>query len=153
MPITTEVLLDTNILLRTQFDKAADLTNATRALVQLRASGARLATAIQNLAEFANVSTRPERENGHGISIVEALARIDFFEQSFDILPESVLSLKIWKKLMSDHQVSGKQVHDARLAAVMMAHGIERILTFNTKHFDRFPGVQAIHPVDVLEHT
>ena len=47
---------------------------------------------------------------------------------------------------MTAHRVSGAQVHDARLAAVMTASGITRILTFNVRDFIRFAGIEAIHP-------
>jgi predicted nucleic acid-binding protein len=36
-----------------------------------------------------------------------------------------------------------------RLAAVMKAHGIARILTFNVDDFKRFAGIEAIHPDSV----
>jgi predicted nucleic acid-binding protein len=32
-------------------------------------------------------------------------------------------------------------VHDARLAAVMLAHGVNHILTFNVDDFRRYPGI------------
>jgi predicted nucleic acid-binding protein len=44
------------------------------------------------------------------------------------------------------HRVSGAQVHDARLAAAMLVHGIDRILTFNGADFTRFQDIVAIHP-------
>jgi predicted nucleic acid-binding protein len=31
----------------------------------------------------------------------------------------------------------------------MQVHGIERILTFNTRDFTRFPSIEAIHPEQV----
>jgi predicted nucleic acid-binding protein len=48
-----------------------------------------------------------------------------------------------------DHRVSGAQVHDARLVAAMRVHGVKRILTFNTRDFTRFTGIEAIHPADL----
>lgn len=79
MPITTDVLLDTNILLRTQFDKAIHITNATRSLVALRRAGHRLATSVQNMAEFVNVSTRSENDNGYGLTLQETFGRLAYF--------------------------------------------------------------------------
>lgn len=38
---------------------------------------------------------------------------------------------------------SGKQVHDANIAATMMAHGISLLVTFNPRDFERFvPSIQ-----------
>jgi hypothetical protein len=45
-------------------------------------------------------------------------------------------------------EVSGVQVHDARLAAVMRVHGVTHILTFNPGDFARY-GVTAVAPQDV----
>jgi len=44
--------------------------------------------------------------------------------------------------------VLGAQVYNARLVAAMLAHGINRILTFNVADFSRY-GVTAVHPVAV----
>lgn len=47
----------------------------------------------------------------------------------------------------------GKQVHDARLAAVCHAHGVASLMTFNVAHFTRFstapPGLVVIDPAGV----
>ena len=40
-------------------------------------------------------------------------------------------------------------MHDAKLAAAMHVHGVNRILTFNTKDFERFKDIEAIHPVNL----
>jgi predicted nucleic acid-binding protein len=41
--------------------------------------------------------------------------------------------------------VLGTQLYDARLVAAMLAHGIDRILTFNVADFSRY-GVAVLHP-------
>jgi predicted nucleic acid-binding protein len=133
MPITIDVLVDTNILLRTQFDKNTHVTGASRAFVDLRRRGERLATTVQNLAEFWNVSTRPESANGHGLTGAETLTRLQYFERAFTILPESSQSYTIWKQLIVTHDIRGKIVHDTRLVSVMMSFGIGKILTFNMR--------------------
>ena len=149
MPTTTEVLIDSNILLRTQSDTSAALSEATTALVHLRQAGARLVTTVQNLAEFWNVSTRSADDNGQGLGIPETTIRLEYIEKHFLVLHEDVHSFVIWKRLVREYQIKGKQVHDVRLVAVMLANGIERILTYNTKHFARFPQIRTIHPNEV----
>jgi predicted nucleic acid-binding protein len=54
-----------------------------------------------------------------------------------------------WRQLVVMVGVSGVQVHDARLAAVMRVHGLSHILTFNTTDFARYPGITALHPTAV----
>src|SRR5580698_10539466 len=51
-----------------------------------------------------------------------------------------------WRRLVVQHSVSGAQVHDARLAASMLVHGIDHILRFNVSDFTRFRSLVAIHP-------
>ena len=50
--------------------------------------------------------------------------------------------------LVIDYRVSGVQVHDARLVAAMLAHGVTHILTFNTADFARYApeGIVAVAP-------
>jgi hypothetical protein len=42
--------------------------------------------------------------------------------------------------------VFGKPAHDARLIAVMHAHGLTVILTFDASGFSRYPGIDVVHP-------
>ena len=146
METTTEVLLDTNILLRTQFDKDFQLTSASRALIALREKGNGLRVALQSFAEFWNVSTRPIGVNGYGLSIEETDRRLRFFEHSFPPLYESAKSHAARHSLLLKHRVHGTEVHDARLVSVMLANQIPQILTFNTKDFQRFDEIESIHP-------
>lgn len=42
-----------------------------------------------------------------------------------------------------------KQVHDARLVALMQAHGITHILTLNGSDFTRYPGITPVDPASL----
>ncbi|MFZ4575559.1 MAG: hypothetical protein ACOYN0_14270, partial [Phycisphaerales bacterium] len=55
--------------------------------------------------------------------------------------------------LVASHGAKGKSSHDARLVAAMQSHGIERVLTFNTADFQRYPGVVAMTPPDIVKGT
>lgn len=54
-----------------------------------------------------------------------------------------------WRRIVVEHEVRGVQVHDARIAAAMRAHGVERILTYNPGDFKRFAGIVAVRPGEV----
>lgn len=54
-----------------------------------------------------------------------------------------------WLELVVQHAVTGKPAHDARLAAVMRANGIEQILTFNVGDFKRYKGLNVYSPQEV----
>ena len=42
--------------------------------------------------------------------------------------------------------VHGKRVHDARLVAVLQAHAVEHLVTFNTSDFAAFPSLSLVDP-------
>lgn len=51
---------------------------------------------------------------------------------------------------MTTHAVGGKNAHDARLVAAMLAHGLTHLLTFNAADFRRFTAVTVADPSGVL---
>jgi len=57
-----------------------------------------------------------------------------------------ILNVNYLEKLVAQYQVMGKQVHDARLVAVMKIYKISSILTFNIDDFNRFTEIVAIDP-------
>jgi predicted nucleic acid-binding protein len=84
--------------------------------------------------------------NGLGFTIEEAKEEIERLESFFPILSESARSYAVWKVLLMTYGVSGAQVHDARLVAVMKTNGIAKIVTFNVQDFTRFPDIEVVHP-------
>ncbi len=54
-----------------------------------------------------------------------------------------------WLELVTTHDVKGKQIHDARLAASLKAHNIETLPTLNSDDFKRYD-VNVVHPREVL---
>ncbi len=53
------------------------------------------------------------------------------------------------ESLLTNHKVSGKVAHDARIAAAMRVHKIENILTLNPGDFKRFTEITAIKPQEI----
>ena len=82
--------------------------------------------------------------------MAETNRRVEFIERTMTFLPDSEAVYSVWRTLAIDHNVRGVQVHDARLAAIMLVHGVARILTLNPADFVRYSGVQAVHPSEVL---
>ena len=48
---------------------------------------------------------------------------------------------------MANHQIGGKQVHDANIVATMLAYGIPCLLAHNTKDFELFNGIIKIEGI------
>jgi predicted nucleic acid-binding protein len=104
----------------------------------------------QNLYEFWVVCTRPVAQNGLGLSPAEPQAELTRLKALFVLLDETPAVYPQWEQLVARHQVSGKNAHDARLVAVLMVHGLSRLLTFNVSDFARYPGVTVLEPGQVL---
>ena len=51
-----------------------------------------------------------------------------------------------WRRLVVRHAVTGVKVHDARLVAAMLVHGVSNILTLNDRDFARYAGISAVNP-------
>ncbi len=146
------ILVDTNVLLRSVQPESAMHRTAVAALVALMERREELVVAMQNIAEFWNTATRPVSSNGLGFSIEEAWSSLAKLEEFFGVLTESPRSYQLWKSLVIEQRVQGVQVHDARLAAVMKAHDIRQVLTFNSADFTRYPGLEVIHPASLVNH-
>jgi predicted nucleic acid-binding protein len=142
-------LIDSNILIRWVQTGDPGYPVADGALDRLILSDADLFYTSQNLGEFWNALTRPANRNGYGLSPVEANRCAISVESRLRLLPDGLAVHQEWRRLLVDYSVSGVQVHDARLVAAMRVHGVKRILTFNTKDFTRFAGIEAVHPIDL----
>jgi len=97
-----------------------------------------------------NVCTRPAQYNGFGKTAAVTNRYCRLIESFATVLPETPDLFLKWRELVVAHEVSGKQVHDARLAAAMRLYGVPRILTFNVQDFARFKHLEALHPVKVV---
>lgn len=144
-------LMDTNVLLGAAHRTDARYPIVQEAVHKLWANEHELRTTSQNFAEFWNVSTRPADRNGFGQTPVETDDLLKDLEAFFPVLPDSPEVYPVWKRLVVDYDVSGVQVHDARLAASMIVHNVKHILTFNVTDFIRYDseGIVAVDPAAV----
>ena len=121
------------------------------AVRKLRTNGHQLQTTSQNFTEFWNASTRPINRNGFGLTPLETDRLLRIAERLFPLLPDSPAVYPEWRRLVVTYSVSGVQVHDARLVAAMISHGVTHILTFNIVDFDRYAteGIVSVDPATV----
>ncbi len=104
----------------------------------------------QNLIEFWAVATRPLQANGFGWDIQQATAQIGQLLNQFPLLDDTPAVFRNWLQLVTWRGISGKRVHDARLVAVMGAHGVTHLLTFNTSDFEVYRHITLVHPDAIL---
>ena len=144
-------LVDTNVLLRFSSHDDPRYQIVQGAVHKLEVEGHELRTTFQNSAEFWNVSTRPIDQNGFGHTLFETARILRRFEYFFPLLPDSSGVYTVWKRLVVDYEVLGAKVHDARLVAAMIFHGVKHILTFDTADFTRYvsEGIVPVNPAAV----
>jgi len=141
-------LLDTNVWLRTVQRESPQHSLAVEALATLLTQGDAVCITAQNVIEFWSVATRPTAANGLGWSVEVVRQEIDRLQTQFPILGETTEVFGHWVSLVTASRVIGRRVHDARLA-VMLAHGITHLLTFNHDDFRQFP-ITVVTPGDLL---
>lgn len=144
-----DYLLDTNILLRVVQPQVPTHKPAVIAVVSILESGDRALITAQNLIEFWAVATRPIEANGLGWSSTLAENEVNQWRQQFPMLDERPQIFAEWLQLVKQYSVKGKQVHDARLVAVMQAYGLTHLLTFNGADFERYPMITVVHPAQI----
>jgi predicted nucleic acid-binding protein len=144
-------LVDTNFLLRF-VDRNSSLNSIVRnARKKLTANGEQLTITPQNCIEFWNVATRPAAKNGLGLTPPDANRLLQIIERLFPLLPDTPAIYPEWRRLVVTYSVSGVQVHDARLVAIMKVNGLTHILTFNINDFTRYAteGIVVVDPLTV----
>jgi predicted nucleic acid-binding protein len=147
--ISDSFLVDTNVVVRWAQPGNALHRQCLSAVEGLTILGGTPCVVPQNMIEMWNALTRPLVRNGFGLKPVEADAVLKQVELRFRLLDDVPEVYRTLRRLVVEAGVSGVQVHDARLAACMLAHGIPRILAFNAPDFARYAGITPVHPKDV----
>jgi predicted nucleic acid-binding protein len=146
-------LLDTGILLRFVDQRDALHSLVQQAVEALVGRQEELFTATQNIGEFWNVATRPTASNGLGLPSSEAIRLIENgIEPVCGIMLDASTSYLELKRLLCKYNVVGKQVHDARLVALMLTRRIDTILSLNGRDFQRYKseGISIVAPSDLV---
>lgn len=144
-----DYLADTNIILRLAEPAHPTHGIALKAVTELFTAGENICLLPQNLIEFWNVATRPSDKNGFGWTTAQTDAEVKVLENTFTILPDTPAIYDEWRRLVTAHSVSGKQVHDTRIVAAMNVHQVNRLLTFNLADFKRFSKIILIDPTTI----
>ena len=128
--------IDTNVLVYATAVGAPFQDKARAALVGL-ASNETLSISRQVLREYLVVMTRPQTW-GKPLGLTEAMSDPAAFAKRFTMLEDGPAVWNRLAELSRQYAFAGRQVHDANIVATMIAHGEHRLLTFNTRDFERF---------------
>jgi predicted nucleic acid-binding protein len=143
------LMIDTGVLLRAFDASSPEYRTIRQALRTIWSRQESLVVALQNLAEFWNVSTRPTDRNGYGLSFERVAKRLSTIESICGVLIEDDRTFEIWKGLLATNTISGVAVHDARLASIMLANSITTIVTLNAQDFRRYQGITVVLPSEI----
>ena len=142
-------LVDTNVLLRSIQLADPMHADAKRGIATLTRQDQQLSIVAQNLIEFWAVATRPAVNNGLNLSIDHTAQHVAIFKRIFTLLPDTPDVFFEWERLVEQHKVIGRRVHDTRLVAAMKVHNVTHLRTFNTDDFKRYDGITIVDPKDV----
>jgi predicted nucleic acid-binding protein len=145
-----DIVADTNIWLRIADDHSARHAQATESVAQLLARDARIYLVPQNLIEFWAVATRSRAANGLEWTIERTILRISEMRSKFDLLSENEGIFEKWSETVKSERISGKRVHDARLAVQLWVHSVSHLLTFNEQDFVKFCWITILRPQDLV---
>ena len=131
------MFVDTNVLVAARFVTAPSHVAACRCLDRTGNSEEPLHISRQIVREYLVVVTRsqiwPE-----SLAIGDALKDATRLISSFTVLEDGPNVMAMLTALCREVPVAGKQIHDANIAATMLAHGERRLLTLNAKDFRRY---------------
>lgn len=142
-------LADTNILSALVNKNHTQYAAVRRALKLSRAQKVEIYLVPQNVIEFWAIATRPVLANGLGLTANQTTTGILLFKRVFGFLDDEPGIFSQWENLVEKHQVSGKNVHDARIVAAMLKQGLSHLLTLNVKDFNRFKEIVVVDPISL----
>jgi predicted nucleic acid-binding protein len=148
--MTTDVdacVIDTNVLVYSTVLDNPWYEQARRWLATLQNQGVRLCVTTQILREYLVVLTRGSIFE-KSFSVDQVVAQIRVLLPDLTVLDEPLEVVDLLHDLVRRYQIRGKSIHDANVVAVMLAHGIHRLATFNSSDFQRFKEI-ALEPASV----
>ena len=141
------IAVDTNLLVYAHREETPWHAAAFARLAALAEGRAPWAIPWSCLHEFLAIVTHP-RIFSPPTPLAQALDQVAAWLESpsLVLLSETEGYWPILRALLETGQVSGAQVHDARVAALCRHHGIEELWTAD-RDFGRFPGLAVRNPL------
>ena len=131
------MFIDTNVLVKSRIPSAPDHDAARASLERAFRDPEPLRISRQVIREYLAVVTRPQTWTV-AITREDALDDVSRLIGSFEILEDGPVVTESLVGLCREIPVGGRQIHDANIAATMLAHGEHRLLTFNAADFRRY---------------
>ena len=131
------MFIDTNVLIYARILEAPDHHIAREGLNRALRENEPIRISRQVAREYLAVMTRPQTWD-NPLTREEVLQDVNRFIMSFEVLEDGPSVTEMLTALCREVAVGGRQIHDANIVATMLAHGEQRLLTFNTSDFRRY---------------
>jgi uncharacterized protein len=141
------IAVDTNILVYAHRKDSAFHAAAFAQIKALTENRSSWAIPWPCLHEFLAIVTHP-RIYSPPTPLARAIDQVEAWLESpnLTLMGESDQYWPILASLLQSSQASGPGVHDARVAAICMTHGIRELLTAD-RDFGRFPSLRVVNPL------
>lgn len=141
------IAVDTNILVYAHRREASEHLAAREVLQAMALGSAKWAIPWPCVYEFFSVVTNTRIWKAASSSPDQAWAQLDawFGAPNLRLIGETDSFSDILMRLVRRPRVRGPIVHDARVAAICIAHGVERLLT-RDRDFSLFPELETSNP-------
>ena len=141
------IAVDTNVLIHAHRQDSAFHPQASLVLRELAQGAAVWAIPWPCLHEFYGIVTHPNRFKPPS-TLQQGLDQLQFWQvsPSLRIIGEGPQHLAVLTDLLRKGQVTGPMVHDARIAAICLAHGVRELWTLD-RDFSRFPQLRCRNPL------
>jgi toxin-antitoxin system PIN domain toxin len=141
------IALDTNILVYAHRRDALQHEVARDAVAHLAESGSPWAIPWPCLGEFYSVATGP-RHYDPPSAPDEAIDQVDVWLEAptLAVLGENATTWSVLRTLLAEAKTTGPRVHDARIAAICLAHGVRELWTAD-RDYGRFPALRVRNPL------
>lgn len=140
------IALDTNILIYAFRADSPKHEPARRALEALIGSGRHLAIPWPCVHEFVAVTTNPRMPDPAPTKAALAAIRVLLEAPRVLALAESEHHLELLQELVLTSKVRGPRIHDARIAAICLGHGVGELWTAD-RDFSDFPSLAVHNPL------
>ncbi len=141
------IAVDTNILIYAHRQDSPFHEVAKRCVDRLASAPDSWALPWPCLHEFLAVATHP-RALQTPSTLAEATGQVEAWMESpsLILLSESAQYWSALQPLLTRGRISGPRVHDARIAALCLGHGVHEIWSAD-RDFERFPELKVINPL------
>ena len=136
-------MIDANVLVYAMDADAPQHATSRALLDAARAAPGTFCVTSQLLCEFYSIVTNARRVP-KSRSASEAAYAISAMLVFLRVLPVPAAAVEAWLDLLRRHPVTGGDVFDLQIVAVMLAHNIKHIYTFNASDFTVFSEL-AVH--------